>query len=168
MYGPNRSRRSFLYSSVYSCCLFLISSASVRSIQFLSFIKPSFAWNVPLVSLIFLLPQFPFLLKDVMEHTLLWRNKRNATRRRLSKIFCICNIQIFHFYICFISLWKQSDIFCAHDVLLWIITSGIYLRFREPGKVLLFQCFVSCLKTLMRARRKNLISIWQLFSYLAR
>jgi len=39
---------------VYSCHLFLVSSASVRSIPFLSFIKPIFAWNVPLVSLIFL------------------------------------------------------------------------------------------------------------------
>ena len=48
------SWRSLLYScSVYSCHLFLISSASVRSIPFLSFIKPIFAWNVPLVSLIF-------------------------------------------------------------------------------------------------------------------
>ena len=48
------SRRSFLYSSsVDSCHLFLISYTSVRSIQFLSFI-PIFAWNVPLVSLIFL------------------------------------------------------------------------------------------------------------------
>ena len=46
---------SFLYnSSVYSCHLFLISSASVRSIPFLSFIVPIFAWNIPLVSLIFL------------------------------------------------------------------------------------------------------------------
>ena len=42
----------FLYSSsVYSCHLFLISSASVRSIPFLSFIEPIFAWNVPLVSI---------------------------------------------------------------------------------------------------------------------
>ena len=41
----------FLYSSsVYSCHLFLISSASVRSIPFLPFIVPIFAWNVPLVS----------------------------------------------------------------------------------------------------------------------
>ena len=47
--------RSFLYSSsMYSCHLFLISSASVRSVPFLSFIEPIFAWNVPLVSLIFL------------------------------------------------------------------------------------------------------------------
>ena len=46
--------RSFLYSSsVYSCHLYLVSS-SVRSIPFLSFIEPIFAWNVPLVSLIFL------------------------------------------------------------------------------------------------------------------
>ena len=46
--------RSFLYSSsVYSCHLFWISSNSVRSIPFLSFIVPIFAWNVSLVSLIF-------------------------------------------------------------------------------------------------------------------
>ena len=45
----------FLYSfSVYSCHLFWIYSASVRSIPFLSFIEPIFAWNVPLVSLNFL------------------------------------------------------------------------------------------------------------------
>ena len=47
--------RSFLYSSsVYSWHLFLISYASVRSLPFLYFIKPIFARNVPLVSLIFL------------------------------------------------------------------------------------------------------------------
>ena len=40
----SESCRSFLYSfSVYSCHLFLISSASVRSIPFLSFIEPIFA-----------------------------------------------------------------------------------------------------------------------------
>ena len=58
------SWRSFLYSSsVYSYHL-LISSASVRSIPFLSFIKPIFAWNVPLISLIFLKRSlvFPILL----------------------------------------------------------------------------------------------------------
>ena len=59
------SWRSFLYSSsVYSYHLFLISSASVRSISYLSFIKPIFAWNIPLVSLIFLKRSlvFPILL----------------------------------------------------------------------------------------------------------
>ena len=51
----SKTLRHFLYSySVCSCHLFLVSSASVRSTQFLSFIEPIFAWNVPLVSLIFL------------------------------------------------------------------------------------------------------------------
>ena len=56
---------SFLYSSsVYSWKPLLISSASVRSISFLSFIEPVFAWNVPLLSLIFLKRSlvFPILL----------------------------------------------------------------------------------------------------------
>ena len=55
----------FLYSpSVYSCRLFLISSASVRSIPFLSFTVPIFAWSVPLVSPVFLKRSlvFPILL----------------------------------------------------------------------------------------------------------
>ena len=55
----------FLYSSsVYSCCLFLISSVSVGSIPFLSFIEPIFAWNVPFWSLFFLKRSlvFPILL----------------------------------------------------------------------------------------------------------
>ena len=48
------SWRSFLYGSyVYSCHLFFISSASVRSIPFLSFIVPISAWKFLLVSLIF-------------------------------------------------------------------------------------------------------------------
>ena len=47
------SWRSFLCSYMYSCHLFFISSASLRSIPFLSFIVPVFKWNVPMVSLIF-------------------------------------------------------------------------------------------------------------------
>ena len=42
----SRSWRSFLDGSVYSCYLFLMSPASVRSIAFLIFIVPTFAWNV--------------------------------------------------------------------------------------------------------------------------
>ena len=59
------SLRYFLYSSsVYSCHLFFVSSASVRSVPFLSFIVPIFLWNFPLVSLIFLKRSlvFPILL----------------------------------------------------------------------------------------------------------
>ena len=61
------SWRSFLYSSsVYSCHLVLISSASLRSIPSLSFIEPIFAWHVPLVSLILLKQSlaFPILLSS--------------------------------------------------------------------------------------------------------
>ena len=47
------SLRSFLYSSVF-CCHLLISYASVRSIPFLSLLVFIFAWNVPLIVLIFL------------------------------------------------------------------------------------------------------------------
>ena len=61
----SKSWRSFFYSSSeYSCHLFLIASASVRPIPFLSFIKPIFAWHAPMVSLIFLKRSlvFPILL----------------------------------------------------------------------------------------------------------
>ena len=49
---------------MYSCRLFLISPASVRSIPFLSFTVPIFAWYVSLVSLIPLKKSlvFPILL----------------------------------------------------------------------------------------------------------
>ena len=59
------SWKPFLYSSSAYCFhLFLISPASVRFIPFLSFIVPIFAWNIPLVSLIFLKRSlvFPILL----------------------------------------------------------------------------------------------------------
>ena len=49
---------------MYSCHLFLISFASVRSIPFLSFLLLILAWNVPLLSPIFLRKSlaFPILL----------------------------------------------------------------------------------------------------------
>ena len=47
----SRSLKLFLYSSsVYSCHLFLIPSASVRSLPFLSFIVPILSRHVPLIS----------------------------------------------------------------------------------------------------------------------
>ena len=55
---------SVYFISVYSCHLFFISSASVRSLSFLSFIVTIFAWNIFFVSLIFLKRSlvFPILL----------------------------------------------------------------------------------------------------------
>ena len=67
------SWKSFLYSSsVYSCHLFLTSSASFRSILFLSFIVPIFAWNVPLVSFIFLKRSLVFPLLFFSSISLHW------------------------------------------------------------------------------------------------
>ena len=62
---------SLYSSSVYSCHL-LISSASVRSIPFLSFIVPIFAWNGPLVSLIFLKRSLVFHILSFTSISLLW------------------------------------------------------------------------------------------------
>ena len=45
--------KTFLYSYSVYCHFLLISSASVSSLIYLSFIVPIFAWNVPLVSPIF-------------------------------------------------------------------------------------------------------------------
>ena len=59
------SLRHFLYgSSMCSCHFFLIFSASVRSLLFLFFIMPIIAWNVPLISPVFLKRSlvFPILL----------------------------------------------------------------------------------------------------------
>ena len=60
----SESLRAYWYSCVYSWHLFLISYASVRFLPFLSFIVPIFAWNVPLVSPVFLKRSlaFPVLL----------------------------------------------------------------------------------------------------------
>ena len=69
--------RSFLYCSlVYPCHLFLISSASVRAIPFPSFIVPIFAWNVPLVSLIFLKRSLVFSILLFSSISLHWSLKK--------------------------------------------------------------------------------------------
>ena len=57
-------RSFFVQFFMYFCYLFLISSASIRSLLFLAFIVPIFAWNVPLISPIYLKKSliFPILL----------------------------------------------------------------------------------------------------------
>ena len=64
---------SFLYRfSVYSCHLFLISSASIRSIPFVFSIAPFFAWNGPSVSLIFLKWSLVFPIQLFSSTSLHW------------------------------------------------------------------------------------------------
>ena len=61
---------------MYSCHLFWISSASVRSIPFLSFFEPIFAWNVPLVPQIFLKRSLVFLILLFSSISLHWSLKK--------------------------------------------------------------------------------------------
>ena len=100
------SWRSFLYSyPVYSCHLVSISSASVRSIPFLSIIVPIFAWNVLILlkrSLVFLILLFsfislPWLLRESFLSllTILWNS---AIQMVISLLFSFA----FSFF-CFLS-----------------------------------------------------------------
>ena len=67
----------FLYiSSLYSCHLFLISSNSVWSILFLSFIVPIFVWNVPLASSVFLKWSLVFPILVSISISLHWSLRR--------------------------------------------------------------------------------------------
>ena len=111
----SRLWRSFLYSSVYSCHLFLISSASVRSIPFLSFIVPIFAWNVPLVSLIFLkrFLVFPILLFSSI--SLHWS---------LRKVFFFLNLSLLFFG----TLHSNGNIFPFLLCLLLLFFSHLFVR----------------------------------------
>ena len=99
------SWKSFLYSSsVYSCHL-LISYASVRSIPFLSFIEPIFAWNVPLVSLIFLKRSlvFPILFSSISLH---WSLRKAFFLSSLAVLWNLhSNGNIFPFLLCFLLLF---------------------------------------------------------------
>jgi len=101
------SWRSFLYSSsVYSCHLFLISSASVRSIPFLSFIEPIFAWNVPLVSLIFLKISLVFPILLFSSISLHW----SLRKAFLSLLGILCNSAFRCLYLSFSPLLFRYDL----------------------------------------------------------
>ena len=105
------SWRSFLYSSsVYSCHLFLISSASVRSLPFLSFIEPIFAWNVPLVCLIFLKRSldFPILLFSCI--SLHWLPRKGFLSRLAFLWNSAFKLVYFSFFLC-LSLFSYLQLF---------------------------------------------------------
>ena len=102
--------RSFLYSSsVYSCHLFLISSASVRSIPFLSFIEPIFVWNVPLVSLIFLMRTLVIPILLLSSISLHW----SLRKAFLSLLAILWNSAFKWVYLSFSPLLSASLLFTA-------------------------------------------------------
>ena len=96
---------SFLYSSsVYSCHVFLITYVSVKSIPFLSFIEPIFAWNVPLVSLIFLKRSLVFPILLFSSISLHWSLKKAFLFSLLFFGTLHSNGYIFPFLLCFSQL----------------------------------------------------------------
>ena len=89
--------------------LFWKSSASVRSIPFLSFIKQIFAWNIPLVSLIFLKRSlvFPILLFSFISFH--W-----SLRKALLSVLAILLISVFKWlYLSFSPLPFASLLFTS-------------------------------------------------------
>ena len=104
------SWRSFLYSSsVYSCHLFLITSASVRSLSFLSFIEPIFAWNVSLICLIFLKRSLDFPTPLFSSISLHW----SLRKAFLSLLAILQNFAFKWVYLSFSPLPFTSLIFTA-------------------------------------------------------
>ena len=96
------SLRSFLYSSSVYSYHFLKSSASVRSITFLSFIVPIFALNVPLVSLIFLKRSLVFAVQLFSSIYLHW----SLRKAFLSLLAILWNSAFRWLYLSFSSLRK--------------------------------------------------------------
>ena len=93
---------------MYSCH-FLISSASVRSIPFLSFIVPIFAWNVPLIALIFMKRSLVFpipLFSSVPLHC-------SPRKAFLSLLAVLWNSSFRWVYLCFPPLPFTSLVFSA-------------------------------------------------------
>ena len=121
------SWRSFLYSSsVYSCHL-VVSSASVKSIPFLPFIESIFAWNVHLVSLIFLKRSLVFPIILFSSISLQWSLRKPFLSLCYSLDLCIqTGISLlfsfaFHFssiHSCFLGLLRQPFCFFLGMVLL--------------------------------------------------
>ena len=123
--------RSFLYgSSVHSCHLFLISSASVRSIPFLSFIAPIFAWNVPLVSLTFVKRSLVFHILLFSSIFLHW-----SPRKAFLSLLAILCILHSNGYICYFLLCLSLVFFSVickassnnHFAFLHIFFLGMFL-----------------------------------------
>ena len=99
----------FLYSSsAYSCHLFLISFASVRSLPFLSFIETICAWNIPLVSLVFLKRTLVFPILLFLSISLHW-----SLRKDLFLLAILWNSAFKWVYLSFSPLLFTSLLFTA-------------------------------------------------------
>ena len=125
----------FLYSSYeYFCHLFLVLSASVKSIPFLSFIVPIFGWNVPWVSQIFFERAliFPILLKllayssSLLVATLFHWEVNSKVRRKLTY-----NLQKFNVEECF-------------EIISWVSISPAWREYMEQRPYSCNEWTLSC------------------------
>ena len=138
----------FLDSSVYSCLLFWISSASVRSIPFLSSLVPILAWNVPLVSWIFLKRSldFPILLFSCICF-------HGSLRKAFLPLLGILWNSAFRWvYISFFSLFLLSLIFSAICKAYW------------ANCFALFHCFFLGIVLIMASRTMSWTSLHSSFN----
>ena len=108
----------FFYIFLY---LFLISSASVRSIPFLPFLVPTFAWNIPLVSLIFLKRSPLFLILLFSSGSLHW----SLSKAFLSLLAILQNSAFRWIHLFFSPLLLASLLLSA----IWNTSSGNRLAF---------------------------------------
>ena len=108
---------------MYSWNLFLISSASVRAIQFLSFIVPIFTWNVPLVSLILWKRSLVFPILLLPSISLHW----SVRKAFLSLIAILWNSAFKWIYLSFSPLPLASLLFSA----ICKASSGNHLAFLQ-------------------------------------
>ena len=101
-------------SSLYSCHLFLIFSASVRSIPFLLFIEPIFALNFPLISLIFLKRSLVFPILLFPSISLHWSLRK-------SFLFLLAILQNSAFNAIPLELWIQCNPYHITNGVFWKI-----------------------------------------------
>ena len=94
---------------MYSCHLFLISSAFVWFIPFLFFVLSIFAWNVPLVSLIFLKRSLVFPILLFSSISLHWSLRKTF----LSHLTILWNSAFWWVYLSFSPLLFTSLLFSA-------------------------------------------------------
>ena len=106
------------------CHLFLVSSASVRSIPFLYFILAIFAWYVPLVSLIFL------------------KRSRFSPRLLFSSISLLDHLGRLS-YLCLLFFGTLHSDGCIFPFLLWLSLLFFSQLFVRPPQTTILHCCIS-------------------------
>ena len=171
------SWRSFFYSSsVYSCQLFFISSVSVQSIPSLSFTVPIFAWNIPVVSLIFLKRSLVFSIRLFFSISLhlslrktflsllpiLW----NSAFRWIYLSFIFCLSLLFFFQL-FCKASSGNHFSFTHFFFLGIILSLPPIQCYKPPSTVLQELYLSDLipwinlsLPLYNCKEFDLVHIW--------